>query len=118
MASHRGGCQCGAVRYSVDVSLEAPVICNCSRCSRIGAVLVFASAAGFTLEKGAGASTEYLFHDHVIRHYFCKTCGVQSYSLGAMPDGSEIVAVNARCLDGVDGHALAARAKLVDGASR
>jgi hypothetical protein len=38
----------------------------------------------------------------VIHHHFCSTCGVQSFSRGQMPDGSAMVAINARCLDGVD----------------
>ncbi len=117
MANHMGGCQCGAVRYRVDVSLDNPIICNCSRCSRIGSVLVFAPAAAFTLETPEDASTAYHFNKHVVEHLFCKTCGVQSYSRGKMPDGSEAVAINARCLDGVDGHALAAGAQMFDGAS-
>lgn len=118
MAEYKGGCQCGALRYQVEVSLEAPVICNCSRCSKVGAVLVFAPAAQFRLETDAAAGRSYTFHNHVIRHIFCATCGVQSYSEAALRDGTAMVAINARCLDGVDGHALAARAKLVDGAAR
>jgi len=42
MTHHTGGCKCGAVRYEVDCTLDAPIACNCSRCQRLGSVLVFA----------------------------------------------------------------------------
>ncbi len=35
-------------------------------------------------------------------HLFCSTCGTQSFARGQKPDGTKMVAVNVRCLDGVD----------------
>ena len=113
--TYAGGCQCGAVRYSVEVDLDHTLSCNCSRCRRLGLILAFAPKDAFTLEAGADATTEYRFNKHVIRHLFCTTCGVQPYAEGAMPDGTPVVAVNIRCLDGVDLGAL--RPRPVDGAS-
>ena len=117
MAVYHGGCQCGAVRYAVELSLDQPVTCNCSRCQRLGAVLAFAPKAGFTLEQGADATTEYLFNKGAIHHLFCKTCGIQSYSEALAPDGRAMVAINVNCLDGVDPRAVAARAHHHDGAA-
>lgn len=113
---YTGSCQCGAVAYEVDVDISEPVACNCSRCRRLGSLLAFAPRAAFTLVKGAGATTEYLFNKHAIRHHFCATCGIQSYALGTTPDGTEMVAINVNCLDGVDPRTLAFRT--VDGAAR
>ena len=62
----------------------------------------FAAAADFKLEKGADSLSDYLFNKRIIHHLFCKTCGIRSFSRGVMPDGTETVAVNVRCLDGVD----------------
>lgn len=115
--SYSGGCQCGAVRFRADLSLEAPMTCNCSRCQRLGSVLVFAPRSAFHLEKGEGATTEYLFNRHSIAHHFCTTCGIESFAYGAMPDGTAMVAVNVNCLDDVDPRAVAARAQHVDGRS-
>jgi len=51
--THHGGCQCGAVRYRVDIDLSKPVMqCNCSICSRTGTLLSFVPPTAFTLEKG------------------------------------------------------------------
>jgi hypothetical protein len=32
----------------------------------------------------------------------CPTCGIESFARGAGPDGKEMIAINVRCLDGVD----------------
>lgn len=56
----------------------------------------------FKLKSGEGALTEFKFNKHLIHHYFCATCGVQPYAAGKGRDGSDMVMVNVRCLDGVD----------------
>ena len=113
---HAGGCQCGKVRYEADVDLDGAITCNCSRCERIGSTLAFVPVEHFTLLKGEGEMTEYLFAGRTIRHLFCATCGVESFAYGAMPDGTPMVAINANCLDGVDPRALTTTH--FDGASR
>lgn len=113
--TYEGGCQCGAVRYRTTADLDALIACNCSRCGKIGSMLSFSPIAEFELKSGDDNLTEFLFNKHRIRHQFCKTCGVQSFALGTAPDGKEMAAVNARCLDGIDVHTL--KAKQVDGKS-
>lgn len=100
--SYSGGCQCGNVKYEVEADIGEVVACNCSRCGRLGSLLAFASKSDFRLKSGEAAETEFRFNKHVIHHRFCSTCGVQSYSTGKTPDGKEMVAINVRCLDGVD----------------
>jgi hypothetical protein len=108
--TYAGGCQCGAVRYEVDLEIGEVVACNCSRCRRIGSLLAFAPAPSFRLIAGETATTEYKFNKNVIQHLFCATCGVESFARGKRPsDGADVVAINARCLDGVDIDTLAVR---------
>jgi hypothetical protein len=111
--AYTGGCQCGAVRYEVAADIEEIISCNCSRCGRMGFLLAFAPTHDFKLLSGEDATTEYQFNKHVIHHLFCSTCGVQSYARGKRPDGADIVAINVRCLDGVDLESL--EVKKVDG---
>jgi len=106
MPHYHGSCQCGAVRFTVDMSLDGAVTCNCSRCQRLGSVFAFAPHASFTLLAGEENLTEFLFHRQVIRHQFCKVCGIEGFAYGTTPDGSAIVAVNVNVLDGVDPRAL------------
>jgi hypothetical protein len=112
---YRGGCQCGAVAYEVDVDIDQALTCNCSRCKPMGFVLAFAPRNKFTLNAGEDATTEYLFNTGKIKHRFCATCGIESFAIGTGPDGSEMAAINLNCLEGVDARALSA--KPVDGKS-
>ncbi len=98
---YTGGCQCGAIRYEVEADLDHTFTCNCSRCQKIGAVLTFVPKAQFHLTND-GPVTEYLFHKMIVHHRFCPTCGIEAYAIGKGPDGMDMIAVNANCLDGVD----------------
>jgi hypothetical protein len=89
------------VAYEVDMSLDGLIECNCSHCCRKGFVLGFVQPHAFRLTAD-GPQTEYLFHNHSIRHRFCETCGVQTFARGTTPDGSEMVAVNVRTLTDVE----------------
>jgi hypothetical protein len=100
--SFEGGCQCGKVRYKVEVALDPVMTCNCSRCQKLGSMLAFTPEDKFQLVQGEDALTEYQFNKHAIHHFFCATCGIQSFSRGAKPDGTKMIAVNVRCLDGVE----------------
>lgn len=115
MQTYTGGCHCGAVRYEVEADLSSVIECNCSHCSKKGFLLSFTPASNFRLLSGQEALTEYRFNKKQIAHLFCKTCGVQSFAAGAMPDGSEVRAVNVRCLEGVEPASLKITA--VDGRS-
>ena len=99
---HHGGCHCGKVRYRVTMALDTAMSCNCSICSKKGHLLSFAPDSAFVLESGADALTDYQFNKQIIHHNFCATCGIQSFARGTAPDGSKMVAINVRCLDGVD----------------
>ncbi len=109
LQTYRGGCQCGAVRYEVSATLDRVLECNCSRCARLGSKLTFVPATQFELLSGEERLTEYRFNQKRIQHLFCATCGVQSFARGAMPDGTPMVSINVRCLDGVDLDALPVR---------
>jgi len=116
-SQYTGSCHCGAVRYTVALDLAQPVIaCNCSMCGRAGTLLSFVPVEKFTLEQGSESLTDYRFNHHVIHHLFCKVCGIKSFARGVGPNGKEMVAINVRCVEGVDPSALAI--KQVDGKSR
>lgn len=67
---------------------------------------MFVPTSAFSLTSGEEALSEYRFNTEKIQHLFCKTCGVESFAHGAMPDGTPTVAVNVRCLDEIDLTAL------------
>jgi hypothetical protein len=111
-----GGCQCGKVRYEVQLDIGEVLACNCSRCGRLGSLLAFAPATRFKLLSGDVDLTKFEFNQHTIQHQFCSTCGIQSFAIGTHPKtGAKMAAINVRCVDGVDADAL--KVKKVDGKS-
>ena len=115
-SAYSGGCHCGAVRYEVSADLGQSISCNCSRCSKLGAVLSFAPAEKFSLLSGEDRLTEYRFNKRVIQHLFFSACGIESFARGSMPDGTAMAAINATRLDGVDAASL--NPHRIDGRSR
>ena len=104
--SYSGGCHCGQVRFDVTADLSKVYSCNCSICVKRGALWAFVPPESFALRAGAEALVDYQFNKKVIHHLFCGQCGVGSFSRGIAPSGNEMIAVNVRCVDGVDLPAL------------
>jgi hypothetical protein len=104
MQKYKGSCHCGKVQYEVELDLatSANMMCNCSRCHRLGWVLTFVPAEQFTLIQGEDNLTDYQFNKQRIHHLFCKTCGIESFARGKGKDDADTVAVNLRCVEGVD----------------
>lgn len=99
--TYEGSCHCGSVRYEVQTSLQPLISCNCSICAKSGMILTFVPQPAFRLISGSKHLTNYQFGRKTIHHLFCKTCGVRSFGRGQGPDGTEMLAINVRCLDGV-----------------
>lgn len=99
---HTGGCHCGKVKFEVEMKLENGLSCNCSICQMQGTILDFVPETSFKLVSGEGHLTDYMFNKKVIHHLFCKTCGVKPFGKANAPDGTKMVAINVRCVDGVD----------------
>jgi len=100
--TYQGGCHCGKVNYAVATDLAKTIACNCSICTKRGIIWTFVTPPQFTLQAGADAQADYQFHKKFIHHLFCRSCGVESFARGRTPDGAEMVAINVRCLEGVD----------------
>ena len=115
----KGRCHCGAVEVEVTLSdgLKTARRCDCSFCRRRGAIAVSARIDGLRVVKGADNLTLYQWGTRTARHFFCKTCGIEGFAFGEMPDGSKMAAVNVNVLDGVDPREIAARAHHHDGRS-
>jgi len=100
--AYTGGCHCGAVTFEANADLGEVVSCNCSICQKVGSLWSFVPASDFKLLSGDAALTDYQFGKKTLHHQFCRVCGIHSFSSGAMPDGTKMVALNTRCLDGIE----------------
>ncbi len=94
-------CHCGAVELALTVpdGLRNPRRCNCSICSRKGAVVASVKLEDLEVVKGREFLTEYSFNTHTAKHYFCKVCGIYTHHR-RRSDPSEY-GVNIACIDGV-----------------
>lgn len=97
-----GSCHCGAVQFTVEGEIDQAIECNCSHCSRKGFLLWFVPRPALSVSSGKEQLTTYTFNKHAIQHQFCSVCGVQAFGLGSMPDGTQMAAINIRCLEAVD----------------
>lgn len=101
--AYTGGCHCGRVRYEVTLALDRVGECNCSICTKLGALWAYAEPHQFRLISGESALRDYQFNKRLIHHLFCGACGIESFGRGQRPtDGKEVVGINVRCLDNVD----------------
>ncbi len=94
---HKGGCHCGRVRFEAEGEIEAAVVCNCSICSRKGALLWAVDAKKFHVFDAGPDMGAYVFGTRTMRHRFCRNCGIATHS-----EGDGFVAVNIRCIEGLD----------------
>ncbi len=103
MTTHKGGCHCGRVRFEVEVGDEfkEAIECNCSICSKKGSILAFVAREKLRLLTPETNMSTYTFNKHVIKHHFCKTCGIHPFGEAAGPQGPG-AAVNLRCLEDFD----------------
>jgi hypothetical protein len=99
---YQGSCHCGKIAFEAEGELNGAMACNCSMCSRKGSLLWFVPREKLRLLTSDADIDTYTFNKHVIKHQFCRTCGIHPYGEGTDPDGNQIAAVNIRCLDGID----------------
>jgi hypothetical protein len=82
---YAGSCHCGDVAFEAEGEITELLECNCSR-----------------LKTPEDRLASYEFNRHLIRHKFCKRCGIQPFSFATDAKGNKMAAVNARTLEGID----------------
>ncbi len=103
MQDYKGSCHCGAVRFSYrGEEIISGVRCNCSICSRKGAMMSaqLIPEAELHIDADQGALGIYQFGIKSAKHYFCKNCGIYTFHETARKAGH--YRVNLACIDGVD----------------
>jgi hypothetical protein len=109
-----GSCHCGRVRFEIDTDFPELTRCNCSICKKKNALMVRVPEAHFRLLAGENELTEYQFHTHTARHFFCKHCGIYPFHRKRVtPD---FFGVNVFCLEDADISGVPVR--MADGAAR
>lgn len=103
LRTHRGGCQCGAVRFEADFDLAAGTTrCNCTVCTRTQWWGASMKPDAFRLVSGAEVLGDYSVSE-AAHSRFCRRCGIRVFSHGHVPElGGDYYTVNLHCLDEVE----------------
>jgi hypothetical protein len=99
---YRGSCHCGKIKFEVEGELTGAMACNCSICSRKGALMWFVPRDKLHVLTPESDMANYTFNKHVIKHRFCPVCGIHPYGEGVSPQGQAMAAINIRCLEDID----------------
>jgi hypothetical protein len=114
MANYQGSCHCGAVRFTFEhPPIDKGVRCNCSFCSRRGAMMSPEPIPPekFHIDADEGSLGLYQFGIKTAKHYFCKHCGIYPFHETALKPG--YFRANLGCVEGVDPFSL--EADILDG---
>lgn len=100
MQKYLGSCHCGAVRFQIETDFPELTQCDCSICRKKNALMVKVHESNFNLLDGKECLTEYQFHTHTARHFFCKVCGIYPFHRKRVtPDN---LGINVFCLENFD----------------
>ena len=106
MHTVKGGCHCKAVEFEVDLidGFENVRRCNCSLCSRKGAVMAGVTLDRLRVTRGADALRLYQWNTEIARHWFCGVCGIYTHhQRRSVPTE---YGFNLACIEGVDAAAI------------
>jgi len=99
---HQASCHCGAVQF--ELSLPEGLLdlrrCDCSMCSRRGAIVASVPLDAINIIKGKQSLTLYQFNTFTAKHFFCSTCGI--YTHHQRRSDPTQYAFNVACLEGVN----------------
>jgi len=93
----RGSCHCGMVQFRILTNAPELTTCDCSICKRKNALMVKVHESKFKLISGEEYLTEYQFHTHTAKHYFCNKCGI--YPFHRKRVSPEFYGINVFCLE-------------------
>jgi hypothetical protein len=96
-----GGCECGAVRFTVTGGLRDVVNCHCGQCRRFhGHVGAYTNAARADVHFAAERGLRWYRSSSFAQRGFCGECGASLFWQG---DGGDTLSIAAGCLDAPTG---------------
>lgn len=102
MQTVKGTCHCKAVEFEVDLinGFENIRRCNCSICSRKGAIMAGVPLERLRVTRGADKLSLYQWNTKIAKHYFCSICGIYTHhQRRSVPTE---YGFNIACIEGID----------------
>ena len=103
---YKGSCHCGNMKFEVEGDLTEVVACNCSICSRKGALLWSVPRDALRLLGSGQGVGRYTFNTRTVEHLFCQTCGMHPFAEDVGSQEGRSAYVNVLCLDGIEADSL------------
>ncbi len=95
--THRGGCLCGAVRYTVSAPLRDVIACHCSQCRRTsGHYAAMSSAPSASISIASSVALRWYRSSTTAERGFCQICGSNLFWREL---GSDTTSITAGTLD-------------------
>ena len=76
MPRYSGACHCNAVRFEIDADIDHVRACDCSVCTKRGALVFRVRRENFRLLTPLEDLAVYRWGTGTARDYFCPTCGI------------------------------------------
>lgn len=83
----KGGCHCGSVRWTLDAEPLSITACNCSICSRFGALWAY-GAIGHDIQTFGQTGIYRRDNGGDIDFHFCSNCGCVTHYVATAKDDS------------------------------
>jgi hypothetical protein len=98
----KGSCHCKSVEFKVELDngFENLRRCNCSLCSKKGAIISSVPIEKLKITKGEESLSIYQWNQKIAKHYFCKNCGI--YTHHKRRSNPLEYGFNVACIEGVD----------------
>ena len=98
-----GGCHCGDVRYEALVDTLAASACNCTICTKLGALGAIVKPEAFKLLSARDCLASYSRKPEVANRFFCARCHVYCFGTGSLAEvGGAFVSINLNTIDDFD----------------
>ena len=103
ISKHHGSCLCGDVQFEVELDLSKGSRCNCTMCTKLGAVGSLVKPAAVTLLSPESSLHSFTRHPEIGQRYWCARCHIFCFGKGHLEMlGGDFVSVNLNCIDGFD----------------
>ena len=112
LKTYTGSCHCGKIRFEIDAEIDHVRVCDCSVCSRRGALIFRVEEDCFRLlSPDINQLSLYQWGTKTAKDYFCPTCGILPFRRPSALTKEEIAkgmkpfsgwAINTRCLENFD----------------
>ena len=108
---YSGSCHCGRTRFEITADIDHVRVCDCSICTRRGALIFRVPEEDFNLLTPLSDLSTYVWGSGTGKDYFCPVCGVLPFRKPSALTSKEKAAgktafngwaINIRCLNGID----------------